>query len=310
MDLSDLTYFVSLITKDNDFQRQQAAAAEDAARRLGARVQLVYAENDAINQSQQILKAVQSPAVERPNGVVLEPVGTGLAQVARAAARAGIGWVVLNREVDYIGSLRAAHRTPIFGLSSDHEEVGRIQGRQMGALLPNGGLVLYIEGPTSGSAARLRTQGMYSTKPANVQIRTIKGQWTAESAYQAVTAWLRLSTSRELPVVAVVAQNDSMAAGAKRAFQDGTTGIERERWMSISFTGCDGVPETGIAWVERGLLAATVVLPPNAGEALEMMAKALQTSVHPPELTLTPPTSYPALNRIAPKRTAVAVGRG
>ena len=308
--MSEFTFLASLITKDNDFQREQAAAAEEAARRLGARVQLVYAENDAINQSQQILKAIQSPAAERPNGVVLEPVGTGLAQVARAAGLAGIGWVVLNREVDYIASLRAGHRTPIFGLSSDHEEVGRIQGRQMGELLPNGGLVLYIEGPTSGSAARLRTQGMYSTKPANVQIRTIKGQWTEESAHQAVTAWLRLSTSHELPVVAVVAQNDSMAAGAKRAFQDGTTGIERERWMSIPFTGCDGVPETGIAWVDRGLLAATVVLPPNAGEALEMMSKALRTSVQPPELTLTPPTSYPALTRIAPKRTAVAVGRG
>jgi DNA-binding LacI/PurR family transcriptional regulator len=48
--------------------------------------------------------------------------------------------------------------------------------------------------------------------------RTIKGQWTEESAHQAVNAWLRLPTSHELSMAAVIAQNDSMAAYARRAF--------------------------------------------------------------------------------------------
>jgi ABC-type sugar transport system substrate-binding protein len=170
--MRQLTFLVSLITRDNDYQREQVSAAEEIARRLGAKLQFAYAENDAINQSQQILSAVQSPPAERPDGIVFEPVGTGLAQVAKAATQAAVGWAVLNREVDYIAELRPGRRAPIFSLSSDHEEVGRIQGRQMGALLPNGGMVPYIEGPSSGSAARQRTQGMYATKPANVQIRT------------------------------------------------------------------------------------------------------------------------------------------
>jgi ABC-type sugar transport system substrate-binding protein len=304
--MKELTFLVSLITRDNDYQREQAAAAEETAMRLGAKLQLVYAEGDAINQSQQILAAVQSPAGVRPDGIVFEPAGTGLAQVAHAAAKAGIGWAVLNREVEYIAELRAAHRIPMFSLSSDHVEVGRIQGRQMGALLPNGGLVLYIEGPSSTSAASQRTQGMHSTKPSNIQLRTIKGQWTEESAYQALTAWLRLSTSHQLPVVAVVAQNDSMAAGAKKAFENGTAGAERERWMNLPFTGCDGVPQTGIRWVETGLLAATVVVPPNTGAAMEMMAEALKTSKQPPEHSLTEPKSFPPLARLAPKNSAVS----
>jgi ribose transport system substrate-binding protein len=308
--MKQLTFLVSLITADNDYQREQAAAAEETARRLGANLKIVYAENDAINQSQQILNAVQSPANARPDGIIFEPAGTGLAQVARAAAEAGIGWAVLNREVDYLAALRSTRRTPVFSLSSDNEEVGRIQGRQMGALLPNGGLVLYIEGPSSGSVASQRTKGMYSTKPANVQIRSIKGQWTEASAHQAITAWLRLSTSRELPVLAVIAQNDSMAAGAKRAFQEESTGAERERWMSLPFTGCDGVPQTGMAWVDSGLLTATVVTPPNTGIAMEMMARALETSIQPPEHSLTEPKSYPLLTKIAPKRSASAAGRG
>lgn len=309
--MRQLTFLVSLITKDNDYQREQAVAAEETARRLGAKLQFTYAENDAITQSQQILTAVQSPPGERPDGIVFEPAGTGLAQVAKAAAQVSVGWAVLNREVDYIAELRRGGRSaPIFSLSSDHEEVGRIQGRQMGALLPNGGLVLYIEGPSSGSAARQRTQGMYATRPANIQIRTIKGQWTEDSAYQAVNAWLRLSTSHEIPVVAVVAQNDSMAVGAKRALQAATTGAERERWMSLPFTGCDGVTQTGRAWVDSGLLAATVIVPPNTGTAMEMMAKAIETSTQPPEHSLTEPKSYPPLAKITPKRSAATFGCG
>src|SRR5438445_7104821 len=34
---------------------------------------------------------------------------------------------------------------------------------------------------------------------------------------------------------------------------------ERERWLALPFTGCDGMPDTGQAWVRSGLLAATVV---------------------------------------------------
>lgn len=307
--MSKLNFLVSLVTRDNDYQCEQAAAVIRAAQQLAVSVEVVYADNDSINQSQQLLEAIQGPPDARPQGILFEPAGTGLAQVARAAMAGGIGWAILNREVDYIASLRSAYRVPIFGLSSDHVEVGRIQGRQMGALLPNGGLALYIEGPSSGSAAQQRTRGMLATKPGNVQIRTIRGQWTEESAHSAVVAWLRMSTSHELPVVAVVAQNDAMAAGARRAFQEQTTGAERDRWMNLPFTGCDGLPQTGAAWVDSHMLAATVVVPPNAGTALEMMSKAFRNSLQPPEHSFTEPRSYPSLNKLGPPRPASALGR-
>src|ERR1700753_1954684 len=89
---------VSLTTKDNDSQIEHAQSAERAANRLGVTVEIIYADNDAINQSTQILKVVQAPAEQRPDAVVFEPVGgTALPQVARAAATAGIRWGVLNR---------------------------------------------------------------------------------------------------------------------------------------------------------------------------------------------------------------------
>src|SRR2546426_10751781 len=144
--MKKLNFLLSLTTTDNDYQIEQAAAAEEAARRLGADVQIVHADNDSIAQSQQLLKVIQSRSDAHPDGIIFEPVGgTALPQVARAAAAAGIGWVVLNRDVEYVTELRKAYRVPIFSITSDHEEIGHIQGKQFAALLPKGGSVLYID---------------------------------------------------------------------------------------------------------------------------------------------------------------------
>ncbi len=135
-----LSFLVSLTNKDNDYQQEQAAAAEKAARRLGVDVKIIDANNDAVAQSQQLLHYVQDSSVARPDAILFEPAGgTAFPQVARAAAAAGIGWVVLNHEVDYILELRRQYKVPIFAISSDHQEVGKIQGQQFAALLPNGG---------------------------------------------------------------------------------------------------------------------------------------------------------------------------
>src|SRR5690348_1810347 len=105
--MKKLNIVVSLTTNDSDYQMEQAAAAEEASRKLGINVQIIYAENDSILQSQQILKIVQSSTESHPDGIIFEPVGgTALPQVARAAVAAGIGWVIMNREVDYLTDLR------------------------------------------------------------------------------------------------------------------------------------------------------------------------------------------------------------
>src|SRR5437660_10295400 len=105
--MKKLNVLIALTTNDNDYQLEQAQAAEEAARRLGISIQIIHADNDAINQSQQILKIIQSSTNSRPDAVVFEPVGaTALPQVARAAVTAGIGWVVRKRDVDYRTDLR------------------------------------------------------------------------------------------------------------------------------------------------------------------------------------------------------------
>src|ERR1700687_5536838 len=84
---------LSLTTNDNDYQIEQAQSAEQAAKRLDVALEIIFAANDAITQSTQILKAVQAAAESRPDAIVFEPVGsTALPQVARAAAAAGVWW--------------------------------------------------------------------------------------------------------------------------------------------------------------------------------------------------------------------------
>jgi ribose transport system substrate-binding protein len=296
-------FLVSLTTNDNDFQLEQAQAAEQAASKFGVTLQTLFAQNDAITQSTQILKAIQAAPEDRPQAIVFEPVGgTALPQVARAAVNAGIGWAVLNRDANYIPELRLGKKVPVFSVSSDHVEIGRIQGRQCAALLPTGGTVLYIQGPSENAAAKERTLGMQEAKPANIHLIILKGQWTEESAQKAVRSWLKLTTSQKTSVDLVAAQDDSMAIGARKAFQELGSEVEKEQWLKVPYLGCDGLPKTGQAWVRSGLLTATIYIPPNSGQAIEMLVDALKSGKTPPERALTGATSFPPLQNLQRKK--------
>ncbi|MBA0087677.1 MAG: substrate-binding domain-containing protein, partial [Acidobacteria bacterium Pan2503] len=177
-------------------------------------------------------------------------------------------------------------------------EIGRIQGRQIAALVPHGGAVLCIQGPGENSAAKDRTAGMQETKPANVHPTLLRAQWTEESSQKAVRSWLKLTTSRKAAIDLIAAQDDSMAIGARKAFEELPNETEKERWLSLPFLGCDGLPKTGQAWVKSGLLAATIFVPPNAGQAIELFVEAFERGKQPPERALTVPVSVPPLNEL------------
>ncbi len=295
--MTKLNILISLINED-DYQIAQATAAVEAARKLDVNVQIVYAGSNAVNQSQQLLTSIQRSS-QRPDAILLEPVGTTMAQVAAAAVAAGIGWGLVVRKVDYIGKLQTTSRVPTFNIPIDHEEMGRIQGKQFAALLKDGGNILYIEGPPTSEVVRQRTSGMQSTKPQNVTPRMLRGDWTEASGYKAVKSWLALGTAHQMGIRLIGSQDDGMAMGARKAFEEVPEIRARKDWLSLPFTGMDGIPKAGQEWVRRGLLAATVVQPVIMGMAVEIMTKAIRSGVQPPPLTLVKPTSYPALEEIA-----------
>jgi hypothetical protein len=73
----------------------------------------------------------QSVKDHRPDAILVEPVGTPMRQVAQAAVAAGMGWGILNREAEYIADFRRSSIVPVFAVTPDQEEVGRIQGQQL-----------------------------------------------------------------------------------------------------------------------------------------------------------------------------------
>jgi len=295
-----LRFLVSLITKDNDYQLQQAASAETAARELGIELQIVYADGDTITQSTQVLKAIQAQPTLRPDGIIVEPAGgTGLPQVAKAAIEAGIAWGLVNHDAGYVAELRRTTKIPIFIVTSDHTEIGRIQARQLAALVPEGGAVLYVIGPTESATVKDRKAGFDAVCPKNLRVTVLRGKWTEESGYRSLATWLKLGGSSKMSIVAVAAQNDAMAMGARKALKEISNPQEREKWMSLPFMGIDGLPMTGQAWVRSGSLAATVITPPMVGQAAQLMAHALRTGASVPERTVTLLESFPAIAKLS-----------
>jgi len=297
--MKKLKVIVSLITQDNDYQREQAAVAEDTARRLGIDVQVMFANSDAIEQTKQILATIRLTGDDRPDAIVCEPVGTGMPQVAKAAADGGIGWLVLNREADYLVPLRQSSTAPIGSFDCDNVEVGRIQGRQFAAMLPKGGKLLYIEGPST-DLTKQRRAGVAETLPSNIELKAVRGKWTEESGYQALFSRLPMQTPEPPNIDLIGCQNDAMAMGARRAIEGLPQSKHRDAWLKIPLTGVDGVPTSGQAWVKERKLAATVITPALTGFALDALVKALGGGPKVPERTLTKPVSFPQVSELKP----------
>ncbi len=282
---------VALITEDQEFQRMQGADASRAAGKLGLDVEVLFAENNAVLQIQQLFRFVHAPEPERPLAIVTETVaGAGLERVARNAVKAGIAWVLVNRRVPYLDELRKERPDlATFMVSTDQEEIGRIQARQFRSLLPKGGSLLYLQGPPDTSVAQDRLRGAEEgLRGSNIQLRIVNGDWTEPSGEKAVSSWLRLESTEGFHLEVVGSQNDSMAVGARRAIH-----AIRGQASGVRFTGCDGLAEGGCRLVDTGALAATIVTPSNTGPAIEHLVAWMRTGKVPPREVQLEPRSYP-----------------
>lgn len=300
MNSAALKIVVSLHVASSVYQQAEARAAQVAGQRHGYRVSVIFAEGDAVTQSEQLLKLIYSADEARPDVIILEPIGTGMIRVAQEAAKAGVGWIVLNREVAYIAELRGSSRAPMFAVTTDHIETGRIQGRQLNALLPNGGTVVYLEGPSGHPVVQARKEGMLSTKNPQIKIRPLHGQWQESVASEVMASWLRVPASREQCPRVVAAQNDFMAMGARKAFRQIAGQTSQGGADKVRYIGCDGLEEHGRRWTCGGLLDATIVCPPLSALAIEVLARELQQGVPAQPLTLAQPVSFPSLNQLQP----------
>jgi ABC-type sugar transport system substrate-binding protein len=289
---------VALLNAEQEFQQVQARDARETGARLGFDVEVVFAAGHAVVQIQQLFKPIHAPEGERPVAIVVEAAtAEGLERVARNAVKAGVGWVLINARVSYVDELRAAHPgLPIAMIGSSQLEVGRLQGRQCRALLPEGGHVLCVQGPADSTATQDRFAGLKEALGTGFEVRALYGDWTEAGGAKAVGSWLRLRTAEAFRPDVVACQNDSMAVGARKALRD-----PLREWGDVPFLGCDGLPEGGQRLVAEGQLAATIVTPSNTGPALEVVARWLRTKELPPREVRLFPSSHPPEPRIRPR---------
>jgi ABC-type sugar transport system substrate-binding protein len=285
---------LSLLTSRQGFQRQQAAQGRAAANRAGLDLEVVFAENDPVRQIGQLEEFRRRAPGARPVAFVVEAVtAVGYEKIARSSVAARIGWVVISARAPYLEALRKDFPGVLVSSATvDELEVGRMQARQLKALLPGGGKVLLVEGPGASSATILRRRMTeQELKGSGVELaHTVPGDWTTQGAELAVGSWS--SENPDAGFDAVCAQNDEMAVGARSALR-----ALRPDWTG-PFTGCDGLPEGGQRWVREGLLDATVVKPATAGAGVDLVAAALGGQPVAPHVVLAA-RSVPELESLA-----------
>jgi ribose transport system substrate-binding protein len=291
---------VSLLTERQEFQRAQAAVAREAAARAGYGVEVVYAENDPAIQIRQLEEHIARPGAGRPQAIVIETAGSfGFERVARSAVAAGIGWVLLGGNSPYVQALHAEFPAQLVtAVVTGGEAVGRMQAAVVRALLPRGGAIVCVEGPSLVAASLHRRRGLEEgLAGAAVQIvKTVTGDWMIAGAERGVGAWLELAGKAAIRPALIVAQNDEMAIGARRGIQ-----AARPEWGALPAIGVDGLADGGLRWVREGALVATVVVAPPTGPAIDLVVAAAAGRLADPLVNL-PARCHPPAEQLKPLR--------
>jgi len=289
-----------LINSKSLFQGQQKTSGLAAAKAAGAALDVFFAEGESRAQRDQMFAYLREG--ESPTAVVVEPVeDTGLRFVAQEALRKGSAWVMLNRTPSWVADLGQEMKGVAFCVTADQKGIGRVQGDQYRALLPNGGTVLYVAGPSLADSAQERLAGMEETKGPLISTIKIVGGWTEKSGYDAVRSWLE-TTRGFVEFHLLGAQNDDMALGAKKAASEMAAVLGKAAWRDVPATGVDGMAEFGMRLVEERTLAATVIMPPTAGKAVELLAATRPGGTPAPAITTIPVMSHPHLSLLRAKR--------
>jgi hypothetical protein len=145
--------------------------------------------------------------------------------------------------------------------------------------------------------ATQRREGLESTKPATARITMLRSAWSQDDARRAVSAWLRLATSRAEKFDLVAGQTHELVLGARAAFEDIQDPEQQRRWLALPFIGV-GIARQVQPLVHQGVLAATVVTSLTMELALQILADAFKTKAQPAECTRVETSSYPALEKL------------
>ena len=290
------------LMNNGEYQQLIKRDCLEAAARHGVAVEVFSVDGDAVQQAKQIDSCLSRAPETRPNVLLVYPVReSALLASAHHAARLGVGFVLLGRWSGYLGDLRREYPTlPIFSVAADQVEIGRIQGRQLRAMLPRGGELICIRGPLGISSATRRFEGLrQALASTSFNLFSVNSDWTEAGGESAMKEWLQIFGTRALPAFGVAAQNDAMAMGARRALIEWAQVRSGFSTARVPIVGCDGTPTFGQRLTRQKEISATVIMPPTAGKAVEDIAAMVVSGRPRPEAEVTlGPSSFPDLDAI------------
>ena len=176
------------------------------------------------------------------NALVISPNDVAaLAPAVQSAVDAGLVVVTVDRNVTDVKTL--AH------VGADNVEGGRLQGRYLVEILPDGGDIIELQGQPGAAPAIDRHKGLDEILSGQDKIKVVVSQ-TAEFARAKAVSVLEAALASNPDPKAVVCANDDMAFGAIEALSDaGKT--------SVPIIGFDALPEA-LQDIQAGTQAATV----------------------------------------------------
>lgn len=257
-----------------------------------------FASGSSWTQLESIQAWLRQPT--RPDGVMVMLAGSQMtASTFGRLARAGMPIVFLNRIPTWVDDLRTEFPHALVAAVAPRQEgIGEVQGQHAVGLARPGAFVLLVTGESRSQAAIDRQLGFERMVGSRFDVHVLEGRWSSEGAAQALADWFRVGARRQTQVELIVCQNDTMAAGVRRALADQASASGRKDLEHIPLVGCDGLQQEGRAMVSRGELAATVVLPATTPPALQLLRRFWDSGAQS-RTVLLEGTPFPSLDQAA-----------
>ena len=256
--------------ESDHYQLLQEEVALATGRRLGLTIEVAYAP--AFDQLRVLKKRLlEGGGVD---AAIMEPSSLSTMDLILRELRGRTGLILLNTWAPSVEeAARGWGNLPFGTISTHHGELGRLQGRQVQSMLPDGGTALCVAGPQRSSAAQERLEGLRASLGASIELLDIAaGEWTEAAGSAAFGDWYRVFKARNQVVSVIAAQSDELAIGVRNAIEGLAEPDHKEALQRAKLLGMDACPAYGQRLVNEGALTASIVNPAATGPALEALA--------------------------------------
>ncbi|SMD09389.1 substrate-binding domain-containing protein [Lentzea albidocapillata] len=246
-----LTIGLAVSTLNNPFFVELQQGAQEMADRLGAKLTVVDAQNDATNQVNQ----VQTLVTQGVKAIILNPVDSKQSgPAAKAAETANIPLISVDRAVE--GKVAAE-------VASNNVSGGSLAAIELGRA--TSGEVAHLKGIPGASASRDRGQGFeQGLNSGNIKVvASAVADFDRAKGLNETTNLLQGHPGLK----GLFAENDEMALGAIKA-------LGARAGKDVQVVGFDGTPD-GLKAIQDGTLAATIAQQPKL-----LGSKAVEQAVH------------------------------